>query len=169
LPVAGEPGATVQPAVVEQYIALSGSKVEVGRAMDGLPYRFPVSVKGVVVRDGCVLLLRNERDEWELPGGKLDLGEKPEDCVAREVHEEVGWSVAVGPLLDAWQYHIRDGVDVLIITYGCRAVGTDPPVISDEHNQIGIFTEDEAASLPMPEGYKRSITAWCAQLAARVE
>jgi 8-oxo-dGTP pyrophosphatase MutT (NUDIX family) len=45
------------------------------------PHLFPVSVKGVVVRDGRVLLLRNERDEWELPGGKLDLGEEPADCV----------------------------------------------------------------------------------------
>lgn len=41
------------------------------------PHLFPVSVKGVVVRDGRVLLLRNERDEWELPGGKLELGEEP--------------------------------------------------------------------------------------------
>ena len=32
---------------------------------------FPVSVKGVVVRANRVLLLRNERDEWELPGGRL--------------------------------------------------------------------------------------------------
>jgi hypothetical protein len=30
---------------------------------------FPVSVKGVAVQGGKVLLLRNERDEWELPGG----------------------------------------------------------------------------------------------------
>ena len=38
---------------------------------------FPVSVKGVLVRDGQVLLLKNEREEWELPGGKLGLGEEP--------------------------------------------------------------------------------------------
>src|ERR1035438_4625970 len=30
---------------------------------------FPVSVKGVAVRDGQVLLLENERAEWELPSG----------------------------------------------------------------------------------------------------
>jgi 8-oxo-dGTP pyrophosphatase MutT (NUDIX family) len=48
-------------------------------------HTFPVSVKGVVVRDGLVLLLRNERDEWELPGGKLDLGEDPAACVVREI------------------------------------------------------------------------------------
>jgi 8-oxo-dGTP pyrophosphatase MutT (NUDIX family) len=132
------------------------------------PHLFPVSVKGVVVRDGRVLLLRNERDEWELPGGKLDLGEEPPACVAREIMEEVGWQVTLGPLLDAWQYHIRDGVDVLVVTYGCRA-GTDTdPVLSHEHREVGLFTEDEAAALPMPEGYKKSIAAWYAKLSTRV-
>ena len=77
------------------------------------PQLFPVSVKGVVIRDGRVLLLRNERDEWELPGGKLELGEDPAGCVAREITEEVGWPITTGPILDAWQYHIRGGVDVL--------------------------------------------------------
>ena len=48
---------------------------------------FPISVKGVVVRDGAVVLLRNERGEWELPGGRLERGEDPEGCVAREVAE----------------------------------------------------------------------------------
>jgi 8-oxo-dGTP pyrophosphatase MutT (NUDIX family) len=52
---------------------------------DSQPFRsnaFPVSAKGVVVRDGEVVLLRNERDEWELPGGRLELGEDLERCVA---------------------------------------------------------------------------------------
>ena len=35
-----------------------------------MTHAFPVSVKGVTVQGGRVLLLQNERDEWELPGGK---------------------------------------------------------------------------------------------------
>ena len=27
----------------------------------------------------------------------------------------LGWAVATGPILDSWQYHIADGVDVLIV------------------------------------------------------
>ncbi len=88
---------------------------------------YPVSVKGVVIRDGRVLLLRNERDEWELPGGKLELGEDPADCAAREIAEESGWTVTTGPLLDAWQYHVGAGADVLILTYGCFPAGGGEP------------------------------------------
>src|SRR6266702_492226 len=127
------------------------------------PQLFPVSVKGVVIRDGRVLLLRNERDEWELPGGKLELGEDPESCVAREITEEVGWAITTGPILDAWQYHIRDGVDVLIVTYGCHTSSEATPVVSNEHKEVGLFTASEAAALPMPDGYKRSVAAWYAQ------
>ena len=45
---------------------------------------FPVSIKGVLVEAGRVALLENERDEWELPGGRLEPGEAPETCLARE-------------------------------------------------------------------------------------
>jgi 8-oxo-dGTP pyrophosphatase MutT (NUDIX family) len=127
------------------------------------PQLFPVSVKGVVIRGGRVLLLRNERDEWELPGGKLDLGEEPARCVEREIAEEVGWTVTAGPILDAWQYHIRAGVDVLIVTYGCRTSADAAPVVSSEHKEVGLFTATEAAALGMPDGYKKSIAAWYAQ------
>ena len=54
------------------------------------PQAVPVSIKGVIVRDRRVLLLKNERDEWELPGGRIEPGETPEECLAREITEETG-------------------------------------------------------------------------------
>lgn len=133
------------------------------------PHTFPVSVKGVAVGgDGRVLLLRNERDEWELPGGRLELGETPEQCVVREVQEESGWKVAVGPLLDAWVYQPIPDRHVLIVTYGCTVLTPDtPPVISHEHKEIGLFTVDEVPGLRMPDGYKASVTAWYKQQTGR--
>ena len=73
--------------------------------LDNCSPRFPVSVKGVLLRDGRVVLVGNSRGEWELPGGKLEPGETPEDCVAREIAEELDVRVSVGPLLDARVYH----------------------------------------------------------------
>lgn len=128
---------------------------------------FPVSVKGVVVRDGRVLLLRNERDEWELPGGRLELGETPEQCVAREIAEETRWNVTTGPILDSWMYHIRVArKHVFIVTYGCFPDDTGAPVLSHEHKEIGLFEEDTVARLNMPGGYRRSIANWYARLRA---
>jgi 8-oxo-dGTP pyrophosphatase MutT (NUDIX family) len=127
-------------------------------------HAFPVSVKGVAIQDGKVLLLENERSEWELPGGKLELGEDPLDCVVREIGEETGWRVTAGPLLDCWQYHIRQGSDVVIVTYGCYVLTGDPPVVSHEHKRVGLFAPGQVPELVMPDGYKRSVAAWLARL-----
>lgn len=132
------------------------------------PHAFPASVKGVCVRDRQVLLLRNERDEWELPGGKLELGEDPVACVGREIAEETGWRVTVGPILDAWQYHIRSDVDVLIVTYGCWVDADSPVRLSIEHREARLFDHVLVGTLRMPTGYRRSIDDWYTRLEASV-
>ena len=49
---------------------------------------------------GEVLLVKpNYRDHWSLPGGVLEHGEPPHRGCAREVEEEVGLTITVGPLL----------------------------------------------------------------------
>jgi mutator protein MutT len=130
---------------------------------DNQSYRFPVSVKGVVLHTGRVALLQNEREEWELPGGKLEPGESPEDCVTREIHEELGLHVTAGPLLDSWVYHIAVSVDVLILTYGCYTAPFAAVTHSPEHKAVGLFTLQEVQTLCMPEGYKKSIQSWATQ------
>jgi 8-oxo-dGTP pyrophosphatase MutT (NUDIX family) len=122
--------------------------------------RFPVSVKGVVIRDGSVILLRNERDEWELPGGKLELCEAPEQCLTREIAEELRLAIEPEAILDSWVYTIVPGVDVLVIAYGCVESSQDEAVLSDEHKELRWFPLAEIDALKMPEGYKTSIRSW---------
>jgi 8-oxo-dGTP pyrophosphatase MutT (NUDIX family) len=121
-------------------------------------------VKGVVIRDGKVILLRNERDEWELPGGKLELSESPERCLARELEEELGLVIEPESILDSWIYTIVPGVNVLVLTYGCLESSLDEAVLSDEHKELRWFPLAEIDSLKMPEGYKKSIRSWSARV-----
>lgn len=62
-------------------------------------------VVAAVVRRGEALLVtrRPDRDgargQWEFPGGKLEPGEAEPDALRREIAEELGCDLAVGPLL----------------------------------------------------------------------
>ncbi len=129
-------------------------------ASDGASVRYPVSVKGVVLRDGRVVLIKNRRDEWELPGGKLEADETPEACVAREIAEELDLVVVVHAIVDAWVYRIAAGIDVLVLTYGCEATAWPATLASPEGNDVRPFALDEIDALPLPEGYRRSIRRW---------
>lgn len=124
---------------------------------DNSAYRFPVSVKGVVLIGSQVVLLKNERNEWELPGGKLEPGESPEICVVREIEEELSIKARLGPLVDAWVYNIAAGVDVFIVAYGCLVEGNPAIVCSSEHKEARLFDLDQIDQLNMPELYRRSI------------
>ena len=120
-------------------------------------------MKGVITRDGKVVLLRNERDEWELPGGKLELFESPEECLAREIEEELQLTIEPQSILDSWTYSIVPGVHVLVLTYGCLESSLDEAVLSDEHKELRWFPLAEIDTLNMPEGYKASIRSWSAR------
>jgi mutator protein MutT len=124
------------------------------------PPVFPVSIKGVVLVGARVVLLKNEREEWELPGGRLEAGESPPACVVREIREELAIDVAAEELLDCWLYEVLPGREVVIVTYGCRYEGDGAVRMSDEHSAIGLFDLAEIDGLPMPDGYRRSIRDW---------
>ena len=133
---------------------------------DNEAYRFPVSVKGVVLRGGAVVLLHNSRGEWELPGGKLELSETPEQCVAREIEEELQLSVEARTLLDVWRYTISPEVHVLIVTYGCMETAEREAVLSEEHSRLHWFPLSELDTIAMPDGYRASIRDWADRLSA---
>jgi ADP-ribose pyrophosphatase YjhB (NUDIX family) len=62
---------------------------------------YRTSVKALVLNaDKKFLLIKEANGKWELPGGGLEFGEKPHDCLHREVKEEMGLeitSIAVRP------------------------------------------------------------------------
>ena len=120
-------------------------------------YRLPISVKAVLVEDGRACLLLNERDQWELPGGRLERGESPEACLLREILEEVGLEAVIERLVDARAFEPVPGKEVFILVYRCRLAAPGTVVLSSEHRQAGWFSLAEMESLLLPEGYRTSL------------
>jgi mutator protein MutT len=119
--------------------------------------RLPISVKGVLVRRGRVLVLRNERGEWELPGGRLDNGETPEEALTREIREETGLTITVASLADAWVFEVTPGKKVLVLEYACRLKGKGGVTISHEHSRHAWLALATLKREPLPKGYLRGI------------
>ena len=88
-----------------------------GGAADARPGReYPsrpiVGVGGVAFVDGRVLLVKRRFEplagRWSLPGGALEVGETLAEGLAREMKEETGLDVEVGPVVDVFDRITRD-------------------------------------------------------------
>ena len=74
--------------------------------------------------------------QWSLPGGMLELGETLEAGVAREMLEETGLVVAVGPVVEVFDRILLDDTGrvryhVVLVDYLCRVRGGSLAAASD--------------------------------------
>jgi 8-oxo-dGTP pyrophosphatase MutT (NUDIX family) len=118
---------------------------------------WPVSVKGVLLREGRALLLRNPRDEWELPDGRLEPMESPEQCLAREIQEECGLAVTVSALLMVEPFEVIPNRHVLMIAYGCDERDYAAPTMSLEHQGFAWMPLSSLKAEAVPDVYARAI------------
>jgi 8-oxo-dGTP pyrophosphatase MutT (NUDIX family) len=94
---------------------------------------FPISIKGVLIHEGRVLLLLNERGEWDLPGGRPDPGEDHRTALKREVREEAALEVGVEAALEGHLFEVLPGRFVRIEAFVCALLGPSEATASHEH------------------------------------
>jgi 8-oxo-dGTP pyrophosphatase MutT (NUDIX family) len=74
-----------------------------------------VAQKAVLYDGGKILMIQKSADDpfnplkWEIPGGRLEVGEELSDHLKREVREEVGLEIEIGPPLAMWQWSMGSG------------------------------------------------------------
>ena len=117
---------------------------------------FYVGVKGVVIHEGKVLLLRADggkgrRDIWEMPGGRIDDDENLHQTLTRELHEELAniKDINIGRILHAtrlpWDI---DGTNSLtLVFFRVDATFEGDPQLSDEHMDWRWCTLEQAREL----------------------
>ena len=105
----------------------------------------------IAFRDDEFLMVRHARRSWEMPGGKVNAGESPEQAAVREFHEETGYDV--------------DGLRVLEVEAGGLVymgdVGKKLSIMPDagEISEVGFFKKlPDKLSFPLVE-YMRMLDA----------
>ena len=91
----------------------------------------PLLVTAMILFDaeGRALMTQRQRPPslagmWEFPGGKMEPGESPEECLEREILEELGLAIRVGRVRDVSYHRYPDVGEVLILCYECSLVST---------------------------------------------
>lgn len=105
--------------------------------------------------DGWMLLTARRTEPpvsaglWEFPGGKVEDGESVEDCVRREILEELGVDVALhepipGPMDGFW----RLGERVAIALWWCSIIGDAEPALLEDHDALTWLSVDALRTVP---------------------
>jgi 8-oxo-dGTP diphosphatase len=113
----------------------------------------PVPVVGAAIVDDLTLpttLLTGRRSEppelaggWELPGGKVEPGERPQDALLREIREELGVEIELGALVEGpvaggWPLGDR----YLMQVWLARITAGEPLPLED-HDELRVLTKAE--------------------------
>lgn len=118
-----------------------------------------LDVRGVVFREGRILLVRERRDgRWTLPGGWVDVGDSPREAVEREIREESGYETQAVRLLAVYDRnrhaHPPHPQHIYKLFILCDLVG-GAPAESEETDGVGFFAQDA-----LPELSLGRVTHW---------
>lgn len=126
--------------------------------MDHSQIRLHITVKGIVIKDNCVLLLKRVRPSsdghgiWELPGGGLELGERPDQALQREMKEETNLDVEVMKPVYTFTA-IRKDYQTVGIGFLCQMLSEDIQ-ISNEHQSYQFVAFDDLPNYLSKEIYQ---------------
>jgi ADP-ribose pyrophosphatase YjhB (NUDIX family) len=111
-----------------------------------------VDVRGVVLKDGQLLLVRESSDGlWTLPGGWADVNDSPSEAVVREIREESGFLTRATRLIALFdrskhEHEPQFAFHVYKLFIGCELLGGSAET-SAETSEVGFFDPDHLPAL----------------------
>ena len=113
-----------------------------------------VAACAMIDADGRVLICKRPQGKqlaglWEFPGGKVEKGETPEECLIRELEEELGVNVTAACLAPfVFTSHAYESFHLLMPLYLCRR--WDGFVSAREHEALAWVRPEKLSDYPMP-------------------
>ena len=118
----------------------------------------------ILLNEGSILIAKRKTTDrlgnmWEFPGGKIEEGETPQECLKREMEEEFGIEVTVGKYIGHSIYHYDHG-SIELLAYLTTWAGGD--ISANSHDDYKWVQMDELkdfyfapADLPFVEKLRR--------------
>lgn len=126
-----------------------------------------IAQKALIEQDGKILLVQYPMDDidvvagkWDLPGGRLHIGETSIEGVKREVKEEIGTAVEIDGILTAGVNVVRDDFKLFFVIYRAHLL-KPTALLKPEEGEIGAIdwkTKEEFFNIPLLyEGYRDTL------------
>ncbi len=121
-----------------------------------------IAVGAVVIHDRSLLMVRRNQEPakglWSVPGGRVAKGEYLAAAVAREVAEETGLDITVGPLLGILEV-VGDPHYVILDFIGTVAAGSEPAA-GDDVSEARWVPLDEVETLDCTPRFCETMRGW---------
>lgn len=119
----------------------------------------PVSA-GILIKDGMILVGQRPENHtlaglWEFPGGKIELGESPEQALARELEEELGVVAEIGDLKIACTHSYSD-VGIIILFYEVLFWKGEPK--TKHHINLKWVKPSELPTMKIPDANRKNLS-----------
>ncbi|MDA1317326.1 MAG: NUDIX hydrolase [bacterium] len=128
-------------------------------------YFQPVALAVVQKGNRYLFTLRKDthadfNNKWQLPGGGVEFGEKPEEAVVREAREELGIEIAIKHLIPLIDTRVRNKWQGIFISYVCEMKNeSDRIVLNEEATEWRWFTIEELKNVDVLSGCMEIIEA----------
>jgi 8-oxo-dGTP diphosphatase len=101
---------------------------------------FRVAAKSFIVDNNKLLILKRRSDDvqkpgiWEIPGGRLELGEDPREGLKREVLEETSLDIDILHPMSVRHFKRDDGQTITLLIFLCKNLNKNIK-LSEEHSE----------------------------------
>jgi len=116
------------------------------------PDYLPVTA-AVIERDGMILIARRKRafmgNNWEFPGGKLEDNETLEECLKREIFEELGIDIAVGKLISSRKHVLNCQSAIMLYAYQAEYLSGE--IVLSDHDEIAWVSPEDLQRYAFPD------------------
>lgn len=121
-----------------------------------------VAIKAIIEKDGKILILKRSSAEdvyenlWDIPGGRMEFGELPNEAIKREIMEETNLESEIISPFAVWSFMAKPDLQVVGITMIAKYVSGEVK-LSKEHTEFRWIDAKEFSKLEADKSLKKEI------------